>query len=193
MEEPCVKVADIVPSRRGSGRRRYSATVHDRLEPDATAALERVLASLSYLLTRSQTHARQAGRAEVRLGRADAYLLMALDGGGGVSRVGDLAARLVVEPSHVTRQVAWLEAQGLVERSRDTADGRARKVVLTAQGGAALARLRAANQAGLREALQDVDEEDIAATVRVLDQITERYAREVRGARALEAVLPAAQ
>ncbi|WP_370150877.1 MarR family winged helix-turn-helix transcriptional regulator [Streptacidiphilus sp. EB129] len=148
---------------------------------DATAALEKVLASLAYLLTRSQAHDRQAQRAGVTAARSDIYLLLALEGSGGISRIGDLATRLLVESPHVTRQIVTLQAQGLVERTHDTQDRRARQVAITAQGRALLTRLREANQASLREALQNTDEEQITATVAVLHQIIEHFAPRIRG------------
>ncbi|MCQ4040624.1 MarR family winged helix-turn-helix transcriptional regulator [Streptantibioticus rubrisoli] len=147
---------------------------------DATAALERVLLSLSYLLTRPQTHDHSVTRADVRIGRSDVHLLMALDNDGGSCRVGDLAARLLVEPSHVTRQVAQLQLQGLVERTPDTTDRRARNITITPMGTSVLVRLRRSNREALREALHDIDERDIDATVLVLRRLVERYVRRVR-------------
>jgi DNA-binding MarR family transcriptional regulator len=160
--------------------------MQDPPNASATAALERVLVSLSYLLTRSQTHERQAGRANVRLSRTDSHLLMALEAAGGSSRVGDLAARLMVEPSQVTRQVTRMQVAGYIERSPDTVDRRARNVVITPHGHDTLVRLRTANLLRLRQALQEVDEADVAATVRVLDRLMERYSRELPAVPALE-------
>ncbi|MDF3291787.1 MarR family winged helix-turn-helix transcriptional regulator [Streptomyces silvisoli] len=147
---------------------------------DATAALDRVLLTLSYLLTRPQAHDRSVSRAEVQIGRSDVHLLMALENDGGSCRVGDLAARLLVEPSHVTRQVAQLQLQGLVERTPDPTDRRARNITITPKGTSVLVRLRRSNHERLREALHDIDERDIDATVLVLRRLIERYVREVR-------------
>ncbi|MGW7007826.1 MarR family winged helix-turn-helix transcriptional regulator [Streptomyces sp. NPDC054933] len=147
---------------------------------DATAALERVLLSLSYLLTRPQAHDRSVTRADVQIGRSDVHLLMALENDGGSCRVGDLAARLLVEPSHVTRQVAQLQLQGLVERTPDQTDRRARNITITPVGTSVLSRLRRSNRESLQQALHDIDERDIDATVRVLRRLIERYVRTVR-------------
>ncbi|UZJ30319.1 MarR family winged helix-turn-helix transcriptional regulator [Streptomyces endophytica] len=100
-------------------------------DQDPTAALQRVLATLSYLLTRSRAHERQATQAGVTAARSDLWLLMALEDSGGACRVGDLAELLMVEPPHVTRQIGQLEAQDLVERTQDSLDRRARKVAIT--------------------------------------------------------------
>ncbi|MGW2510001.1 MarR family winged helix-turn-helix transcriptional regulator [Streptomyces scopuliridis] len=148
--------------------------------PEPSAALEKMLALLSYLLTRSQAHDQQISRAGVTARRSDVYLLLALDKSEGGSRVGDLAGRLMVEPSHVTRQIARLQAQRLVERTPDPLDGRARRVAITAEGAALLARLHRANLASLQRALHDVEERDIATTVDVLQRLVDGYVRRVR-------------
>ncbi|GAB7032055.1 MarR family transcriptional regulator [Streptomyces sp. NPDC021749] len=145
-------------------------------DQDPTAALQRVLATLSYLLTRSRAHERQATQAGVTAARSDLWLLMALEDSGGACRVGDLAELLMVEPPHVTRQIGQLEAQDLVERTQDSLDRRARKVAITSHGKAVLQRLQQTSQAGLRDALADFDDADIAATVAVLNHLV-GYAR----------------
>ncbi|MFD8543380.1 MarR family winged helix-turn-helix transcriptional regulator [Streptomyces sp. NPDC059649] len=146
------------------------------MDQDPTAALQRVLATLSYLLTRSRAHERQATQAGVTAARSDLWLLMALEDSGGTCRVGDLAELLMVEPPHVTRQISQLEAQDLVERTQDSLDRRARKVAITPHGKAVLQRLQQTSQAGLRDALADFDDSDIAATVAVLNHLV-GYAR----------------
>jgi DNA-binding MarR family transcriptional regulator len=141
---------------------------------DPTVALQKVLATLSYLVTRSQSHERQAALAGVKAGRSDLYLLMGLDSNGGISRVGDLAALLMVEPSHVTRQIGQLADQDLVERTPDPQDRRARLVAITPRGRAVLERLQAAGQAMFHEALHDFDDADITAAVNVLNRLVDR-------------------
>ncbi|MGW7573093.1 MarR family winged helix-turn-helix transcriptional regulator [Streptomyces sp. NPDC054765] len=150
-------------------------------DQDPTAALQRVLATLSYLLTRSRAHERQAAQAGVTAARSDLWLLMALEDSGGVSRVGDLAALLMVEPPHVTRQISQLESQDLVERTPDSLDRRARQVAITPHGKAVLNRLQQTSQAGLHEALAGFDDADIATTVAVLNHLV-AYARSKQAA-----------
>ncbi|MET8624632.1 MarR family transcriptional regulator [Kitasatospora sp. NPDC004669] len=147
----------------------------------ATADLEAVLASLAYLLTRSQEHERRTARAGITATRSDVYLLRALAEAEGPSRVGDLAARLMVKPSHVTRQIDRLESQHLVARTPDALDRRARRVALTPDGRTLLDRLKQANITGLTDALDSVPDSDVAATVSVLCHLIERYVRRVRG------------
>ncbi|MCK7626844.1 MarR family transcriptional regulator [Streptomyces sp. RS10V-4] len=146
-------------------------------DQDATAALHKVLATLSYLLTRSRAHEHQASQAGITAGRSDLYLLMALEDSGGVSRVGDLAAQMMVEPPHVTRQIGQLEAQDLVERTPDELDRRARRVAITPHGKAVLESFQEARLAGLRQALSDFDEAELHTTRAVLDRLV-RYVRD---------------
>ena len=56
-------------------------------------------------------------------------------------RMTDLAARVLVSPSGITRLVERLAQEGLVRRERDTADGRSFHAVLTPKG---LRKLRSA-------------------------------------------------
>ncbi|MFJ9690846.1 MarR family winged helix-turn-helix transcriptional regulator [Kitasatospora sp. NPDC101183] len=147
----------------------------------ATADLEAVLASLAYLLTRSQEHERRIAKAGITAARSDVYLLRALTEADGPSRVGDLADRLMVKPSHVTRQIDRLESQHLVARTPDALDRRARRVALTADGRSLLERFKQANITGLTDALDGVPAPDVAATVGVLGHLIERYVQRVRG------------
>ncbi|GAB7187018.1 hypothetical protein ATKI12_6849 [Kitasatospora sp. Ki12] len=153
----------------------------DPLDERTTASdLEDVLATLAYLLTRSQHHERQMARAGITAARSDVYLLRALAEAEGASRVGDLADRLMVKPSHVTRQIDRLQGQKLVERAQDATDRRARQVELTGEGRAVLDRLKQANLIGLADALDSVPAADVAATVSVLRHLVDRYVQRVR-------------
>ncbi|MEU1284109.1 MarR family transcriptional regulator [Kitasatospora sp. NPDC005856] len=148
--------------------------------PDGLDGLEDVLATLAYLLTRSQEHERRTARAGITAARSDVYLLRALAEGAGASRVSDLADRLMVKPSHVTRQIDRLQGQRLVERSQDAQDRRARQVAITADGRELLDRLKQANIIGLAGALDGVPEPDVLATVTVLRHLIDRYVHRVR-------------
>ncbi len=163
----------------------YSSPMSDPAPAqDSTAALQKVLATLSYLLTRSRAHERFASEAGISAGRSGLYLLMALADSGGVSRVGDLAAQLMVEPPHVTRQIGELEAQDLVERTTDEQDRRARRVAITPHGKAVLESFQAARLAGLRQALSDFDDADLGTTKAVLERLVayvrDKHAEEPR-------------
>ncbi|MEV7027586.1 MarR family transcriptional regulator, partial [Kitasatospora sp. NPDC093558] len=150
-------------------------------ERTTASELEAVLASLAYLLTRSQQHERQMARAGITAARSDIYLLRALgEAAGGASRVTDLADRLMVKSSHVTRQIDRLQEQRLVARTQDATDRRARQVELTPEGRAVLDRLKQANITGLAGALDGVPDPDVVATVGVLRHLVDRYVQRVR-------------
>ncbi|WP_243437630.1 MarR family winged helix-turn-helix transcriptional regulator [Streptomyces sp. FH025] len=155
----------------------------DAEDDHSTASdLEAALASLAYLLTRSQEHERRMARAGITATRSDVYLLRAVAEAEGASRVSDLAERLMVKPSHVTRQIDRLQGQHLVERTQDTLDRRARQVEITAAGRGLLERLKQANIDTLTAALDGVPEADIAATTGVLLHLMDHYVHRVRTA-----------
>ena len=69
--------------------------------------------------------------------------------GGEALRVSDLAARLDLDASTVSRQIKQLEDRGVVTRTADPADGRACLVALSSEGGDLLA-------AGLRRRFERI-------------------------------------
>jgi DNA-binding MarR family transcriptional regulator len=66
-------------------------------------------------------------------------------------RMSDLASRVVLSPSGVTRAVDQLERKGLVERSVFEGDKRGYLATLTAEGRALLSRAASVHVQGLRE------------------------------------------
>lgn len=70
-------------------------------------------------------------------------------------RLSDVAARLGVELSSVSRKVHKLETVGLVGRSSDPGDGRACRLRITEEGAAALGQIRQARQAFMERATED--------------------------------------
>ncbi|MDA3629127.1 MarR family transcriptional regulator [Saccharopolyspora sp. WRP15-2] len=69
--------------------------------------------------------------ADVGLSLPHAHTLLRLEQ---PERMGELAATLHCEPSHVTAIADLLQAEGLLERQPDPADRRAKLLVLTAKG-----------------------------------------------------------
>ncbi|MFE4519402.1 MarR family winged helix-turn-helix transcriptional regulator [Kitasatospora sp. NPDC056783] len=159
--------------------------------PEDLDGLEDVLTTLAYLLTRSQEHERRMATAGLTAARSDVYLLRALVKTEGPSRVSDLAARLMVKSSHVTRQIDRLQGQRLVERTQDTQDRRARRVAITADGRDVLDRLKQANLASLTSVLDGVPEPDVTATVGVLRHLIDHYVHRVRTGLSEDDPLPA--
>ncbi|HSD02639.1 MAG TPA: MarR family winged helix-turn-helix transcriptional regulator [Gaiellales bacterium] len=72
----------------------------------------------------------------------------------------DLAERVLVSPSGMTRAVAWLADGGLVRRDRDPDDGRSFVVELTPDGLARLREAQVTHHACVRELLFDGIEGD---------------------------------
>jgi len=70
-------------------------------------------------------------------------------------RMTDLAERVLVSPSGMTRAVAWLAGEGLVRRERDSGDGRSFIVELTPAGLDLLRVAQVTHHACVRELLFD--------------------------------------
>jgi DNA-binding MarR family transcriptional regulator len=103
------------------------------------------------------------------LRRSDASVLKVL-AKEGEQRSGDLAAKLHVDPSVVSRQVSTLESHGLVSRRPDPADARVCLVALSQEGRERLDALFAGYTHQLRSVL-DWDDEQMAAAAEVLRRV----------------------
>lgn len=91
---------------------------------------------------------------------------------GGPMRVSALAACHGVDVSSVTPRLQALEAEGLIERSRDASDGRVSVIAIGAQGRAALARMHAARVAVIAEVLDADDHSRLPQLIPVLERIS---------------------
>jgi DNA-binding MarR family transcriptional regulator len=92
----------------------------------------------------------------------------------------ELADREAVKRPTATRMLARLEADGLVSRTADPADGRSFLVAITPQGAAELARLRTRKNAYLAKRLRSLDPADLATLERaaaILERMLERERR----------------
>lgn len=116
--------------------------------------IERALTRITYLSTRARQHERLMALAGVPLDRAAVALLRQVADSEPL-RPGELAGRLDVEASHVTRQVQQLEKSGYVTRVADPGDRRALRIRLTPTGQQAIDRIREAGAVGMRLALAD--------------------------------------
>jgi len=108
------------------------------------------------------------------LDRAEYLLLRSLDESGPV-RISTLATRLGLDPSTAGRQVAVLQAQGLVEREPDPADRRCTVVTPTAPGLERMRHVRALRTEMVAELLAEWSDEDL----RTFDEILGKYNRSV--------------
>ena len=93
-------------------------------------------------------------RAEYRFSLSQAAVLGRLDREGTMS-IGDLAGAERVRPQSMTQTVADLEADGLIARSADPADGRRMLVALTDEGLRALQEDRRRREGWLASAIGD--------------------------------------
>ncbi|WP_326609202.1 MarR family transcriptional regulator [Streptomyces scopuliridis] len=123
---------------------------------EIASALDRV----AYLTGRARQHERLMALAGVELDRAAAALLQRIAESEPL-RSGELAARMSVEASHITRQVQQMEKAGYVTRVPDPDDRRAQRVRLTAAGQEAVDRIREASRRGMQMALADWTPEEL--------------------------------
>ncbi|MFF6982498.1 MarR family winged helix-turn-helix transcriptional regulator [Streptomyces sp. NPDC008343] len=133
--------------------------------PEAPASaevieIERALTRITYLSTRARQHDRLMALADVPLDRAAVALLRQVADSESL-RPGELANRLGVEASHVTRTVQQLEKSGYVTRVPDPQDRRAQRIELTEPGRQAIARVREAGARGMQLALSDWTPEEL--------------------------------
>jgi DNA-binding MarR family transcriptional regulator len=103
------------------------------------------------------THATLIARLDAELEREHGLpltsyevLLYLADAEGGHLRMGELADRLLLSRSGITRLVDRLERQGMIERERCEDDGRGFNAVLTAAGRRKLDAARPAHLGGVR-------------------------------------------
>ncbi|CAM5289204.1 MarR family winged helix-turn-helix transcriptional regulator [Streptomyces aurantiogriseus] len=122
--------------------------------------IERALTRITYLSTRARQHDRLMALAGVPLDRAAVALLRQVADSEPL-RPGELAQRLGVEASHVTRTVQQLQKSGYVTRVPDPHDGRAQRIQLTEQGSAAVDRVRDTGARGMQLALSEWSPEDL--------------------------------
>jgi DNA-binding MarR family transcriptional regulator len=139
-----------------------------RVEGDAAA--QDVLEGISALFRAVRCVEHRQGWPDVGLRRADASVLKVL-AKDGEQRGGEIAVKLGVDASVVSRQLGVLEADGLVSRRPDPADARVSLVALSADGRARLDKLYADYTKQLRTALADWDDDDMAAAAETLRRV----------------------
>ncbi|PVE13723.1 MarR family transcriptional regulator [Streptomyces scopuliridis RB72] len=122
--------------------------------------IERALSRVAYLSSRVRQHDRLMAQAGVSLDRAAVALLRQIADTEPL-RPSELANRLAVEASHVTRQVQQLEKSGYVTRVPDPEDGRAQRIQLTPVGREVVDRIRETSRRGMQAALADWSPQDL--------------------------------
>lgn len=103
---------------------------------------------------------------------SEAHALAELARGDGMSQ-NELAARLRLEKSTVSRLVGQLATRGWVERDRDPADGRALRLRLTARGARVAGEIAEARQRKFAAVLERIPDDERDDVLRALDVLAE--------------------
>lgn len=153
----------------------YSCRVHasnPRVALHLQETLGLVFRQFVQLITRHQALDPQA------MSRTDYALLATLEQchAPAGQRTSHLAAALGQDASTVSRRLAHLEAQDLIERLPDPSDGRASTVRLTEPGRAALTEERSTRASLLAPVLEDWPQDDLVALDRLLTTLSEDLA-----------------
>jgi DNA-binding MarR family transcriptional regulator len=122
--------------------------------------IARTLSRIAYLNSRVRNHDRLMALAGVSLDRAAVALLGQIADSEPL-RPSELAVRLGVEASHVTRQAQRLQKAGYVTRIPDPDDHRAQRIQLTPAGQEAVDRIREASYRGMQMALAHWSPEEL--------------------------------
>lgn len=137
--------------------------------PPATELADRLHSSAIHLLRRLRREDDASGLPAPQLSALSVIVF-----GGAPITLGQLAAAEQVRPPTITRLVAAMEAQGLVEREVDAVDRRVVRIKPTARGTRLLLDGRQRRVASLAAALQRLpagDRATLAAALPVLEQI----------------------
>jgi DNA-binding MarR family transcriptional regulator len=89
----------------------------------------------------------------------------------GPVRQSALAEAVHADPSTISRHVAWLVEQGLVQRVADESDGRATRLVVTEAGSTAVERLAEERTTQLGGMLAGWSDADLAALTGLFDRL----------------------
>ncbi len=114
---------------------------------------------------------REAG---ISLDRALFRLLVAIERLGPIGVV-DLAERIGLDYTTVSRQVAKLDGLGLVERKGSVADRRVREAVITPEGQRMTDKIDAARERMSQAIFASWEEKDIADLVRLMGRFAEAF------------------
>lgn len=117
---------------------------------------------------------REAG---ITLDRALFRLLVAVERLGPIGVV-ELAERIGLDHTTVSRQIAKLDSMGLVARQGSVADRRVREAVITAEGKLMTDKLDAARERMSRAIFDTWDEKDIADLVRLMRRFADAFNRD---------------
>lgn len=173
-----------------SGVRGGAGSTRQRVDSDVHAQIGRQFGL--FLRRAERLHAGlRLDRAGLDLERA-AYLLLGRIVADGPARVSTLADDLALDLSTVSRQVAALEAAGLVGRHTEASDRRASVIAATDLGLAVFDRDRAVWLGTLRDLLADWTDEERATFARLFARLNDGIAARLDATTAPEAIRPPA-
>ena len=141
-------------------------------EPDDLSTIERSLEQLFRLNASRKVHQRRAAAAGVVISQPGFQLLRRVQGQDGI-QIGELARLTEMDPAATGRQIAQLEADGLVTRERDSDDGRAVVVKVTAAGAEVRRRLSMVAERHMADVLANWSEVDRGRLAALLPRLVE--------------------
>lgn len=143
---------------------------------DTTPEIRAIAESVGALIrTANRNRTRAIDRDKDKEGEWAALVLLRTLASDGPMRASVLAEHLAADPSTVSRQVATLVRDGLVERQADQEDGRASLLVPTGAGHALLRENATARDRRFAELLTDWKQSDVKTLARLLDRFADDY------------------
>ena len=136
--------------------------------------LHDALVEITIAMNRPQRDEALIQEAGLSLDKALFKLLVAIERLGPVGVV-ELAERMGLDHSTVSRQVSKLESLGLITRQPSVTDGRVREAVLTKTGRTMTAKIDEARQRMLSEILETWEDKDVADLVRLMSRFTKAF------------------
>lgn len=136
--------------------------------------LHRALIEIVSAMNRPQRDDDLMREAGISLDRALFRPLVAVERLGPIGVV-ELAARVGLDYTTVSRQIAKLESLGLLARRGSATDGRVREAIVTEKGKALTDLIDAARERMARKIFADWDEKDVSDLVRLMCRFAEAF------------------
>jgi DNA-binding MarR family transcriptional regulator len=150
-----------------------SVRTQDRTERDAALlAVEQAFTALSRRATLPRLRVRLVAQVGAPI-EPGLYPLLRRVGQWAPIRTSDLAARIGLDVSTVSRQLAGLEKAGLVVRKTDPGDKRAALLKLSGEGKRVVIKIQRARREVMGEALAEWPIEDVERLAELLEQFTD--------------------
>jgi DNA-binding MarR family transcriptional regulator len=142
------------------------------------AAMDAVELQLSMLWRRARSISRNLSRSVHPDMEPAAYGLLTILANEGSMRLTDLAASIGVGKPSVSRQVAFLEAIGLVRKEADPFDGRASSILLTDEGAEKMRTVQTARKEVFHTQLAAWSEQELVQLATLMGKLNDGYAKE---------------